>query len=100
TAVGRLPQILAWTFVAATVGLLLNALENFLRDRLGFLGSLLGGILETGWAVLTYFVVPVLVVDGVGPVQAVQRSSEVLKRTRGESLTGEGGLGLISFLMA
>jgi Family of unknown function (DUF6159) len=98
TAAGRLPQILACALVAATVGLILNALQNFLRDRLGFIGSLLGGIAETAWAVVTYFVVPVVVVDGVGPVEAVKRSSAILKRTWGEAIGGEGGLGFISIL--
>jgi len=99
TAVGRLPQILGWALVSATVGLALNMLQSTLRDRLGFLGSLLGGLLEFAWAVVTYFVVPVLVVDGVGPIEAVKRSSAILKRTWGESIAGEGGLGIISFLL-
>jgi hypothetical protein len=99
TAAGRLPQILAWSFVAATVGLILNALQNFLKDKLGFLGALLGGLGEVAWAVVTYFVVPVLVVDGVGPIEAVKRSSAILRRTWGESVGGEGGLGIISFLL-
>lgn len=97
TAAGRLPQILGWTLVAATVGVLLNALQNTLRNRLGFLGAMLGGFLEFGWAVATFFVVPVVVVDGLGPIAAVKRSAEILKRTWGESLGGEGGLGLIGF---
>jgi hypothetical protein len=99
TAAGRLPQILAWSFVAATVGVLLNALQNFLKDKLGFLGALLGGIGEVAWSVVTYFVIPVLVVDGVGPVEAVKRSSGILRRTWGEAVGGEGGLGIISFLL-
>jgi hypothetical protein len=99
TAVGRLPQILAWALVASTVGLLLNMLQNALRERLGFLGSLLGGLLEVAWAAITYFVVPVLVVDGVGPIEAVRRSSAILKRTWGEAVAGEGGLGIIAFLL-
>jgi hypothetical protein len=98
TAAGRLPQILAWSFVAATVGLILNALQSFLKDKLGFLGALLGGIAEVAWAVVTYFVVPVIVVDGVGPVEAFKRSSAILKRTWGEAIGGEGGLGLLSVL--
>jgi hypothetical protein len=98
TAAGRLPQILAWTFVAATVGLILNALQSFLKDKLGFLGALLGGIAEVAWAVVTYFVVPVIVVDGVGPIEAFKRSSAILKRTWGEAIGGEGGLGLLSVL--
>jgi hypothetical protein len=97
TAAGRLPQILGWTLVAATVGVLLNALQNTLRDRLGFLGALLGGLLEFGWAVATFFVIPVVVVDGLGPIAAVKRSAAILKRTWGESLGGEGGLGIIAF---
>lgn len=99
TAFGRLPQILGWALVSATVGLLLNLVQQTLRDRLGFLGSILGGLLEVAWAVVTYFVVPVLVVDGVGPIEAVKRSAAILKRTWGESLTGEGGLGIVSFLL-
>jgi Family of unknown function (DUF6159) len=99
TAAGRLPQILAWSFVAATVGLILNALQNFLKDKLGFLGALLGGLGEVAWSVVTYFVVPVLVVDGVGPIEAVKRSSAILRRTWGEAAGGEGGLGAISFLL-
>jgi hypothetical protein len=98
TAVGRLPQILAWTFVASTVGLILNALQNFLKDKLGFLGALLGGLAEVAWGTVTYFVVPVLVVDGAGPIEAVKRSSAILRRTWGEAVGGEGGLGIISFL--
>ena len=99
TAAGRLPQILAWTFVATTVGLILNALQNFLKDKLGFLGALLGGLGEVAWSVVTYFVVPVLVVDGVGPIEAVRRSTAILRRTWGEAVGGEGGLGAISLLL-
>jgi Family of unknown function (DUF6159) len=99
TAFGRLPQILGWTLVSATVGMLLSLVQETLRERLGFLGSLLGGLLEFAWAVVTCFVVPVLVVDGVGPVEAVKRSYAILKRTWGEAVAGEGGMGIIAFLL-
>lgn len=98
TAAGRLPQILAWTLVATTVGLILSAVQSMLKDKLGFLGSLLGGLFEVAWAVVTYFVVPVLVVDGVGPIEAFKRSSAILRKTWGEAAAGEGGLSAISFL--
>ena len=98
-AMRRLPQIFAWSLVAATVGLALNIVQSLLREKLGFLGSLLGGLMDLAWAVVTYFVVPVLVVDGVGPIAAVKRSSAILKRTWGESIGGAGGLGVVSFLL-
>jgi len=94
----RLPQILAWSLVATTIGLLLEALQSLLKDRLGFLGALLGFVAEASWALVTYFVVPVLVVDGVGPLEAIRRSSAILKRTWGEAVGGEGGLGLMMLL--
>ncbi|WP_099246418.1 DUF6159 family protein [Mycobacterium sp. shizuoka-1] len=94
----RLPQILGWSLVAATVGVILQALQTLLTDKLGFIGELLGAIFSGIWGVATYFVVPVLVTDGVGPIKAVKRSSGILRRTWGESLAGSGGLGLISLL--
>ena len=96
----RLPQILGWSLVAATVGVILQALQTLLTDKLGFFGDLLGSIFAGIWGVATYFVVPVLVTEGVGPIKAVKRSSGILRRTWGESLAGSGGLGLISFLFA
>ncbi|WP_445167221.1 DUF6159 family protein [Mycolicibacterium sp. Dal123E01] len=94
----RLPQILGWSLVAATIGVILQALQTLLTDKLGFLGDLLGAIFSGIWGVATYFVVPVLVTEGVGPIKALKRSSGILRRTWGESLAGSGGLGLISFL--
>jgi hypothetical protein len=93
----RLPQILGWSLVAATVGVILQALQTLLTDKLGFFGDLLASIFSGVWGVLTYLVVPVLVTEGVGPIKAVKRSSSILRRTWGESLAGSGGLGLIAF---
>ena len=97
-AAARLPQILGWALVAATVGVLLNLIEGFLRDRLGFLGSLIGGLFEFGWAVVTYFVLPVLATEGVGPIAALRRSSAILRAKWGESLAGETRFGLLGLL--
>jgi hypothetical protein len=99
-AVGRLPQILGWALVAATIGVILNIIECFLRDKLGFLGSFIGKMFEFGWAVVTFFVLPVLVVEGLGPIAAVRRSSSILKQKWGESLAGGARFGLLGVLFA
>jgi len=102
-AVSRLPQILGWALVAATVGVVLEAIQSVLKDNLGFLGSLIGGLFNIGWAALTYFVLPVLVTEGVGPITAIRRSSAILRSKWGESLAGEarfGLLGILFFLLA
>jgi hypothetical protein len=95
-ASSRLPQILGWALVSATVGIALKAVENA-NEKVGrFVSSLLGA----AWTVMTYFVVPVLVVEKVGPFQAVSRSIQILRKTWGEALVGKIGLGLFTFLLS
>lgn len=94
-AMSRLPQIFAWSIFAATVGMILRAIA----ERLGFIGSIVIRLVGMAWAIATYFVVPVLVVEGLGPIAAIKRSVEVLRRNWGESLTLHLGMGLIGFLL-
>ncbi len=95
-AFARLPQIFAWALVSASVGLLLKAIENA-HEKVGYYISM---ILGTAWSVMTFFVVPVLVVEKVGPIAAVSRSVSLLSKTWGEALVGKLGLGLFLFLLA
>jgi Family of unknown function (DUF6159) len=94
-AVARLPQILAWTLVAATVGVLLKVVESAHET----IGKIISAILGTAWSVITFFVVPVLVVEGVGPFAALSRSIGIMKRTWGEALIGNVGIGLFIFVL-
>jgi hypothetical protein len=89
-AMTRLPQIAAWAFVSATVGLILKSIES----RSEALGRFVTSIVGAGWAIATFFVVPVLVVEGVGPIEAIKRSCSILKRSWGESLVAQFGIGL------
>ncbi len=95
-AASRLPQILAWALVSATVGVALKVIENANEK----VGSFVSAILGTAWTIVTYFVVPVLVVERVGPFQAIGRSLSILRRTWGEALVGSWGLGFFKFLLA
>ncbi len=99
-AASRLPQILGWALVASTVGVALQALKNVLEDKLGSIaGGLIGGLGDMVWGIATYFVAPVVVVEGVGPIEAIKRSSALMRRTWGEAVAGEGGLSLIAILL-
>jgi hypothetical protein len=91
-----LPQILAWAAVSATVGVLLRLLEN-IHEKLGAIVSFLLGM---AWSILTFFVVPVLVVEKVGPFEAITRSTRLLRKTWGEALISNWGIGLFMFLLA
>jgi len=94
-AFARMPQILVWSLVSATVGLILKAIENASEK----VGEFVSAILGTAWSVVTYFVIPVLVVEKVGPFAAIGRSTSLLKKTWGEALVGGIGLGIVKFLV-
>jgi hypothetical protein len=88
-AATRIPQIFAWSLVNATVGVALNAL----KERVGFLGQIFLGLTTIAWNIATFFVVPALVIEGIGPIQAIKRSTSVIKKTWGETLITQMGVG-------
>jgi hypothetical protein len=92
----RKGEIFRWVLLAATVGLLLN----MMKERSKGLASLLIGVTGVAWSLVTYFVVPVLVVEGKGPVEAIKESAAMIKRTWGEELVGGVSYGGISFFFS
>lgn len=92
-ATARLPQILMWSALAATVGVVLKMIE----ERLGWLGRFIINLIGMVWTIATFFVVPVLVVEKVGPFEAVKRSVMILKKTWGETLVANLGIRAVTF---
>jgi len=91
----RLGKIVAWAFFAATVGVILR----FIAERVGFVGRIVIALLGAAWTVATYFVVPVLVVEKLGPLDAARRSAGIVRKAWGESLVSNAGVGLATFVM-
>lgn len=87
----RGPQILAWAALAATVGLVLQAIE----ERIGSFAS---SILGFAWSLSTYFVIPTLAAEDIGPVEALKRSSRTIRERWGESIGAGFSLGLFVLL--
>jgi hypothetical protein len=87
----KVGNILGYALIAATVGLVLRMIQ----ERLGLLGRLVIGFLGLAWTVATFLVVPILANEDVGPVDAVKGSVELLKRSWGENLIGNGGIGVV-----
>jgi hypothetical protein len=94
-AASRAGNILGYAIIAATVGVVLRAIQ----ERVGLLGRFVVGLLGVGWTVATFMVVPVLVSREVGPVEAVKESAGVLKKTWGENVIGQAGLSLAFFFV-
>ncbi|UJB18596.1 MULTISPECIES: DUF6159 family protein [Lysobacter] len=91
----RMGAIAGYAAIAATVGMILKALKD--RDN-NFIVRLIGGALGAAWTMATFLVVPVLVAENVGPMDALKRSVAMFKRTWGESAAGMAGIGLACFV--
>jgi len=90
-AFSRIGAILGYAIISATVGVLLQ----FVAERLGFIGRLIGGVAGLAWTAATFLVVPILAAEGVSAWDAVARSSELLRKTWGENLIGNAGISLV-----
>jgi Family of unknown function (DUF6159) len=89
-ALSNLPAIIGYALIAATVGTILRAIEQ----RVGIIGKIVTAIIGAGWTLATAMTLPVLVVENVGPVEAISRSLELLRRNWGENLIGNGGISI------
>ena len=87
--------ILGYAAIAATVGLALQ----ILRERGGIAGVIVAALGGMAWTVITFLVIPVLVVEGLAPVAAIKRSAGLLKKTWGEQIIGSAGIGLVFGLL-
>ena len=89
--VPQMHNILGWAIISATVGLILQVLRSRTDNLIGrIVLSLIGG----AWAYMTFFVVPVLVARGVGPIDAIKQSASLFKSTWGEQVTSNIGFGI------
>ncbi|WP_462321475.1 DUF6159 family protein, partial [Halochromatium sp.] len=89
----RAGVILGYSTVAATVGLVLSLLRG--REQQPGIGLLLASLGGFAWSVATFLVIPVLAAKNIGPIAAIKESVELLKRTWGEQLSVNVGLGVI-----
>jgi hypothetical protein len=90
-AMSKLPAIFGYALIAATVGMILRALQ----ERAGWLGRWVAGFLGMAWTVASFLVVPVLVSREVGAMDAVKESASLLRKTWGENVIDQGGIGLV-----
>ena len=95
-AASRLPVIAGWALVLATVGLVLRIIE----DRSEKVGQIVAGLIGMAWTIVSFLVVPILVVENKGPIAALKDSTALLKKTWGEQLVGNFSFGLVFSLLA
>jgi hypothetical protein len=90
----RAGTILPWALVSATVSFVLRAIE----ERAGFIGRIVIGLIGVAWTLVTFLVLPIVVLEGESVGKAIKRSASMFKRTWGENVIGQGGIGLVAVL--
>jgi hypothetical protein len=94
-AFAHIHMIFMWALIAATVGLALQLLRANQRNMfVRIIIDMIGGV----WEFLTFFVVPVLVSENVGPIGAIKRSSGLVRKTWGRQITASFGFMLVYIL--
>jgi len=90
----RIPIIFGWAALSATVGLILKAIQ----ENSGSLGGIISGIIGVVWSIATFFVVPVLAYEEVGPIEALKRSGQLMKEKWGESIGASFSFGILTLV--
>jgi hypothetical protein len=93
-ALTRIGAIFSWAIFAATVGTALRLLQ----ENLGSLGKIVTSLIGIVWSITTFFVVPVIAYENLGPLAAYKRSAELMREKWGESLGASFSFGLVQLL--
>lgn len=93
-SLSRIGAIFAWSMFAATIGMILRLLS----ENLGTIGKIIIGLIGIAWSVATFFVVPVIAYENLGPIDAFKRSADMMRQKWGERIGAGFSFGLMSFI--
>ena len=103
-AMKRIHLIIMWGMIAGTVGLLLKMLNTAAKNEknpgLAALASILHIIGATVWWMMSFFIIPHLVIEGQGIRGAMRSSKDMFFKRWGENVVSGIGIGIISGLFA
>ena len=85
---GSLGPILVWSVISATVSVVFRILETSDNP----VAAILRSLFAIGWAILTFFIVPVIVFEEVTATSMFERSGETFRDTWGETLGAGFGI--------
>ncbi len=91
-ACGHVPSIASFAAVSATVGFVLNILGRSRHSLFRFARALFG----TGWSLVTYLAIPVMVQERRGGIPSMRRSGDLFRKTWGETALAEVGVRVIA----
>jgi Family of unknown function (DUF6159) len=87
----RIRSILGWGSILAVVGLIFKSIEGQSKT----MGKVISGFLGVAWSLTTFLVIPIIVIEGKGPIESFKESAKLLKKSWGDQLLLNVGFGLI-----
>ena len=105
-ALGRLGRLGRWAFVSTVVTVLISLLRGNNGDSIvsAIFRSVLAAAAGVMWELITFFVMPAMMLDDLGMIDAIKKSASTFKQRWGTQLSGGvriGGLiGLLAILPA
>lgn len=92
TACGHASSIASFAAVSATIGLVLEVMGRSRSAALRFARAVFG----TGWSLVTYLAIPVMVQERRGGIPSMRRSGDLFRRTWGETALSEVGVRVLA----
>lgn len=92
----KMGTILGYALISATVGVILNAI----RERGNIIASIVSSLIGMAWNLATFLVVPILAVNDISPIDAIKSSASLFKKTWGEQVVGNFGIGAVIGLLS
>jgi|SRR5208337_1835379 len=71
-----------------------------LERRLSFLGRNVSRVTGLVWTLASFFVVPLLAFEDMGPIEALYKSAQIFRKRWGEEVVGGFSFELVFFLLA
>lgn len=91
----RLSQISGWAAVSAAISLVMGVLEN----QGGTLGTIAARLVGMAWSLVSFIAVPVIAIEGTGPLETLKRSSSLFRERWGQQITGNIAIGAAVLLL-
>lgn len=91
----RFGAICGWAALSTAIAVVIGALEN----QGGALGDIAGRLVGAAWSLVTFLSVPVIAIEGTGPLATLKRSAALFRERWGQQITGNIAIGGVVFLL-
>jgi hypothetical protein len=91
----RFSQICGWAAISTAISVVMNLLEN----QGGIGGQIAARLVGMAWSLVTFLAVPVIAIEGTGPVETLKRSASMFRQRWGQQITGNIAIGAAVFLI-